>query len=100
MSKTSLSPQDRRQTLHLIVLGVVALVLFLGLTPFSTRGEPREAVVAMSMLQQDNWVLPVNNGDEIPFKPPFLHWLVAAFSSVVGGFQNSLSTHRNRSKTM
>lgn len=85
MAKTSLSPQDRRQTLHLIVLGVVALVLFLGLTPFSTRGEPREAVVAMSMLQQDNWVLPVNNGDEIPFKPPFLHWLVAAFSSVAGG---------------
>ena len=38
----------------------------------------------MSMLQDGNWILPVNNGDEIAFKPPMLHWLVAAFSWLLG----------------
>lgn len=70
--------------LRLIVIGVIALVLFLGDSPFATRGEPREAVVAMSMLHDGNWILPVNNGDEIAFKPPLLHWLVAAFSWISG----------------
>ena len=70
--------------LRLIIIGLVALVLFLGDSPFATRGEPREAVVAMSMLNDGNWILPVNNGDEIAFKPPLLHWLVAAFSWIAG----------------
>ena len=48
------------------------------------RGEPREAVVALSMLQQGNWVLPVNNGVELAFKPPFFHWCIAAISAVAG----------------
>lgn len=68
----------------LILLCGISLLLFLGDTPFNTRGEPREAVVAMSMINDGNWILPVNNGDEIAFKPPFLHWLVAAFSLVAG----------------
>ena len=58
--------------------------LFLGQTFFNTRGEPREAVVALSMLQQGNWVLPVNNGVELAFKPPFFHWCIAAISTVAG----------------
>ena len=49
----------------LVALCVVSLFLFLGQTFFNTRGEPREAVVALSMLQQGNWVLPVNNGVEL-----------------------------------
>lgn len=65
-------------------LCVLSLFLFLGLTPFHTRGEPREAVVALSMLQQGNWVLPVNNGVELAFKPPFFHWCIAAISALVG----------------
>ena len=52
----------------LVALCVVSLFLFLGQTFFNTRGEPREAVVALSMLQQGNWVLPVNNGVELAFK--------------------------------
>ena len=55
----------------LVVLCVLSLMLFLGQSFFHTRGEPREAVVALSMLQQDNWILPVNNGVELAFKPPF-----------------------------
>ena len=29
---------------------------YLGLTNFHTKGEPREAIVAVSMLQNDNWI--------------------------------------------
>ena len=75
----------------LLILCVISLFWFLGAAPFNTRGEPREAVVAMSMLQDGNWILPVNNGDEIAFKPPMLHWLVAAFSWLLGGISEFTS---------
>lgn len=56
----------------------------LGNVDFTTKGEPREAVVAMSMLNQHNWILPINNGFDIPYKPPFFQWCIAAFSLVTG----------------
>lgn len=65
-------------------MAVLTLIPFLGLNEFSTKGEPREAVVAMSMLQQHNWILPVNNGFDIPYKPPFFHWCIAAISMLLG----------------
>lgn len=70
---------------YIVFLGIVcciALLPFLGLTDFNTKGEPREAVVAYSILEQDNWILPTNNGGEIPYKPPLLHWLIAAMSVI------------------
>lgn len=73
-----------RTTALLTALCLISVVLFLGLTPFNTRGEPREAIVAYSMIQDGNWILPVNNGDEIAFKPPLLHWLVALLSTLSG----------------
>ena len=54
----------------LAALCVVGLFLFLGESLFNTRGEPREAVVALSMLQDGNWILPVNNGVDMAYKPP------------------------------
>ena len=63
-----------------LLMAIVTLLPFLGLNEFSTKGEPREAVVAMSMLQQHNWILPINNGFDIPYKPPFLHWCIALLS--------------------
>lgn len=68
----------------LCILCVLSLFLFLGLTLFNTRGEPREAVVALSMLDKGNWVLPVNNGVDMAYKPPFFHWCIAVISSVTG----------------
>lgn len=59
-------------------------VPWLGLTPFNTKGEPREAIVAMSMLQSGNWILPVSFGADIPYKPPFLAWCIAVFSLPAG----------------
>ena len=68
----------------LAALTFLLLFLFMGQTPFHTKGEPREAVVALSMLQQDNWILPINNGVDMAYKPPFFHWCIAAASMVAG----------------
>lgn len=67
-----------------IIISAITLLPFLGNTDFTTKGEPREAVVAVSMLNQHNWVLPINNGFDIPYKPPFFQWCIAAFSLVTG----------------
>lgn len=67
-----------------IIISAITLLPFLGNVDFTTKGEPREAVVAMSMLNQHNWILPINNGFDIPYKPPFFQWCIAAFSLVTG----------------
>ena len=66
------------------ILAIVMLIPFLGLTDFNTKGEPREAVVAYTMLEHGNWILPINNGGDIPYKPPFFHWCIAFFSLFAG----------------
>lgn len=65
--------------LAVFLLAALLTLPFLGLGHFYTRGEPREALVAVAMLDQGNWILPSFQG-EIAFKPPMLHWLVALFS--------------------
>ena len=67
-----------------IILAIVMMIPFLGLTDFNTKGEPREAVVAYTMLEHGNWILPINNGGDIPYKPPFFHWCIAFFSLIAG----------------
>ena len=66
------------------ILAIVMLIPFLGLSDFNTKGEPREAVVAYTMLEHGNWILPINNGGDIPYKPPFFHWCIAFFSLIAG----------------
>ena len=68
----------------IIILAIVMMTPFLGLTDFNTKGEPREAVVAYTMLEHGNWILPINNGGDIPYKPPFFHWCIAFFSLIAG----------------
>lgn len=69
-----------------ILLGIciVSLIIFLGNALFNTKGEPREAIVAVSMLKYGNWILPVNNGVDIAYKPPFFHWCIALLSLIQG----------------
>ena len=72
----------------MILVALLAAVLFvpwLGATYFYSKGEPREAIVAVSMLQQGNWILPVSYGVDIPYKPPLLAWLIAALSWLLNG---------------
>lgn len=80
-----LTPQKRRYLYMLLFLTVVMTLPWLGLTDFNTKGEPREAIVAQTMLLQDNWVMPHNNGGEIAYKPPFMHWCVAVCGLLFGG---------------
>ena len=70
--------------LLLLIISSLTIVPYLGLTNFHTKGEPREAIVAVSMLQNDNWILPVNNGSDIAYKPPFFYWCIAALSLPTG----------------
>ncbi len=72
-----------RWTLFAIL--VVVLVPWLGLVLFNTKGEPREAIVAVSMLQSGDWILPTSHGGDIPYKPPFLAWLIAIFAKYLNG---------------
>lgn len=69
----------------LLILLAIILLPWLGQIVFNTKGEPREAIVAVSMLQSGNWVLPVSYGTDIPYKPPFLAWLIAIFSWIFNG---------------
>lgn len=72
-------------TLALLALLLVTFVAFLGMTLFNTKGEPREALVAVSILNQGNWILPVSCGADIPYKPPMLAWCIALFGWLNGG---------------
>ena len=76
--------EKKKQGIWLAIICFVVLFLFMGETSFHTKGEPREAVVALSMLKDGNWILPVNNGVDIAYKPPLFHWMIAVASSVVG----------------
>lgn len=82
----------RKAWLLLIICMCMTTLPFLGLTDFNTKGEPREAVVAYSILSQDDWILPTNNGGEIPYKPPFFHWCIAAASLLNGGVVNEYTS--------
>lgn len=76
----SLQPQ-----IVLLVIAALLLLPWLGTTWFNSKGEPREAIVAMSILQSGEWILPVNYGGDIPYKPPFLYWLIAIFAKIFNG---------------
>lgn len=69
----------------LLVILVIVLVPWLGLVLFNTKGEPREAIVAVSMLQSGDWILPTSHGGDIPYKPPFLAWLIALLAKYLNG---------------
>jgi 4-amino-4-deoxy-L-arabinose transferase-like glycosyltransferase len=62
-----------------ILLCAIALLPWLN-SDFHTKGEPREASVAVSMIESNNWILPKVYADEFAYKPPLAHWLMAAFS--------------------
>lgn len=63
-----------------IVICIISVLPWIGMGDFSTKGEPREAAVAVSMLETGNWVLPQVYANEFAYKPPLAHWLMAAAS--------------------
>ena len=76
-----------------IVAAVTALALipFLGETLFYSKGEPREAIVAYTILESGNWTLPFNYGTDMAYKPPFLYWCIASCATLLGGLSEFTS---------
>ncbi len=70
----------QRPLICLILLTIVSVVCWIGIGDFYTKGEPREASVALSMIKENNWVYPQTYADEPAYKPPLTHWLMATFS--------------------
>ena len=68
----------RFATAIVLLLSMLLLLPWLGETWFNSKGEPREAIVAVTMLQSGDWVLPLSFGSDMPYKPPLLAWMIAA----------------------
>jgi len=81
----------RKPVLFILLLSMLLTLPWIGIGDFYTKGEPREASLAVSMLQHGYWVLPVGYADEIGFKPPLMHWIVAGFSMITGKVSEATS---------
>ena len=84
MLKPSKGPSSAALAVLLLIAVTTLWLPWLGDCLFYSKGEPREAIVAMSMLQSGDWVLPVSAG-EMPYKPPMLAWLISIFAVVFNG---------------
>lgn len=60
----------------IILLSFLILIPWIGVKDFYSRGEAREALVAQSMMLQNNYLLPSSYSGAVPSKPPLLHWLI------------------------
>lgn len=71
---------------HFIVIAAAALVLFtnLGGPRLWDRDEPRNAGCAAEMLERNDWVVPVFNGELRTHKPVLLYWLMMSAYTVFG----------------
>ena len=62
---------------NIAILVVISWLLFfwnLAGIPFYDRGESREGLVVAEMYATGDFILPLVNGEYIPFKPPLFHW--------------------------
>ena len=75
----------------IVIICLLSVLPWIGMGDFSTKGEPREAAVAISMIESGNWVLPQTYADEFAFKPPMAHWLMA-LCSLPGGAVTEFSS--------
>jgi 4-amino-4-deoxy-L-arabinose transferase-like glycosyltransferase len=64
----------------IIFVCLISVLPWAAMNRFSTKGEPREAAVAVSMLKTGDWTLPKVYANEFAYKPPMMHWMRAAFS--------------------
>ena len=82
--KQSIFKNEKINLFLLTILISFAPIFFLGKTDFYTRGEPREALVAQSMYNSGNYILPSGYSGVIPSKPPLLHWFIVLISKIQG----------------
>lgn len=82
----------KKTTLYIIILAIFGGVLFfsyLGGWDLWNPDEPRYAQVAKEMLQGEGWIIPHLNSAVYYDKPPFLFWLIAGASKVIGGMNET-----------
>lgn len=70
----------QKPLLLILLIAALSTLPWIGLGDFYTKGEPREAALAVSMIEKGEWVIPSNYADEFAYKPPLNHWLIAGFS--------------------
>jgi 4-amino-4-deoxy-L-arabinose transferase-like glycosyltransferase len=58
-----------------LVFAAMAVRLLLS-PPISHHGEAREGLVIQEIVRDQQWILPLRNG-ELPSKPPLFHWIAA-----------------------
>jgi 4-amino-4-deoxy-L-arabinose transferase-like glycosyltransferase len=67
-----------------MVLVFVTLVIQILLRPpIWHHGEAREGLVVQGIVRDDQWILPLRNG-ELPSKPPLFHWVAALIALQLG----------------
>lgn len=64
----------------IVVIGLATLLPFLWQNDFFSMDEPREAMVAVSMLKDGNFILPFTSGGDLTACPPLYHLCVALLS--------------------
>lgn len=77
-----------KSSLLVIVVSIFLTIPAISSAPVATRGEGREILVAQSILESGDWVLPSGYGADVPSKPPLLHWLIASVSLLSGEVSN------------
>jgi len=75
---------QRHPFMVVLLISMLLTLPWITMGEFYTKGEPREATVATYILNTGNWVLPADYADEVAYKPPFMHWFIAAFSLPAG----------------
>lgn len=75
----------KKMVLGMLFLSVILLLPWIFVGDFYTKGEPREAGTVLSIIQDGRWIIPTSYADEIGYKPPMMHWLIAGASMLVGG---------------
>lgn len=80
--------------LLLLLIAIIATLPWIGLGDFYTKGEPREAALAISMIKDGNWIIPYGFADEFAYKPPLNHWIIAGFSYLFNGGEVTPFTSR------
>jgi len=80
----------RTFSLLIFVAAVLLYVPPLYRTPFSSKGEGREALVVSNMREQQEFILPLRNGTEIPSKPPCFHWIAYGLAQLQGNLDEGV----------
>jgi len=83
----------QRPVTLMILISLISVLPWIGLGDFATQEEAKEAVVAVSMLESGNMVLPDAYAGEFAYEPPMVPWLIAIFSypqGYVSGFTSRL----------